>query len=101
MDNDASAGLLDGLEDRLFVQRFDGGEVDDFRADAILGQFCRKLLGYALGREVQLSDEPLLSEVMERLAKNDYRFSVAVEMIVQSRQFREIRGREAQRAKAP
>ena len=54
-----------------------------------------KLLGYALGREVQLSDEPLLTEIEQRLARNDYRFSVAVEMIVQSRQFREIRGRQA------
>ena len=89
-DGSEISGLA-GLRDYLFEKH----------RDAILGQFCRKLLGYALGREVQLSDEPLLSEVMERLAKNDYRFSVAVEMIVQSRQFREIRGREAQRAKAP
>ena len=65
------------------------------RRDAFLGQFCRKLLGYALGREVQLSDEPLLTEIEQRLAGNDYRFSVAVDMIVQSRQFREIRGRQA------
>ena len=89
----------------------DGSEVDglsglrdyllETRRDAFLGQFCRKLLGYALGREVQLSDEPLLAEMQQRLARNHYRFSVAVEMVVQSRQFREIRGREAQRAKTP
>ena len=63
-------------------------------SDAFLKQFCRKLLGYALGRAVQLSDRPLLSEVQRKLEANDYRISTAIETIVQSRQFREIRGRE-------
>lgn len=58
----------------------------------VVRQFCRKLLGYALGRSVRLSDEPLLAEMQQKLARNDYRFSVAVDLIVQSRQFREIRG---------
>ena len=66
------------------------------RHDAVLGVFCRKLLGYALGREVQLSDQPLLAEMQQQLARNDYRFSVAVEMIVRSRQFLHIRGKTAQ-----
>ncbi len=35
------------------------------RRDALMRQFCRKLLGYALGRGIQLSDVPLLEE-MER-----------------------------------
>ena len=64
------------------------------RHDAVIGQFCQKLLGYSLGREVQLSDEPLLADMLRKLETNDYRFSIAVEMIVTSRQFREIRGRE-------
>jgi hypothetical protein len=64
------------------------------RRDDVVRQFCRKLLGYALGRGVQLSDEPLLDEMRSRLEKNDYRFSVAVETIVLSRQFCEIRGRK-------
>ena len=62
------------------------------RRDAFLRQFCRKLLGYSLGRGVQLSDEPLLSEMQQQLAKHDFRFTVAVETILASRQFREIRG---------
>ena len=70
------------------------------RRDAIFGQFYRKLLGYAVGREVQLSDQPLLNEIRDRMAENDYRFSVAVDMIVRSRQFREIRGRELQLARS-
>ena len=34
------------------------------KRDVILGQFCRKLLGYALGRGVLLSDKPLLAEML-------------------------------------
>lgn len=64
------------------------------RRDAFLRQFCRKLLGYAIGRELQLSDEPLLTEIQERLAKNNYRFSAVVEAIVLSNQFRKIRNSE-------
>ena len=78
---------LSGLRDYLLVKR----------RDVFLRQFCRKLLGYALGREVQLSDEPLLDEIMVRLAKRDYHFSVAVETIVLSQQFRMIRGKSFRR----
>jgi len=60
--------------------------------DTFVYQFCRKLLGYAIGREVQLSDRPLLAEMQQRLKRNDYRFSIAVETIVLSEQFRRIRG---------
>lgn len=62
------------------------------RRETFLRHFCQKLLGYALGREVQLSDEPLLDEIMKELPQNDYRIGIAVEAIVQSPQFREIRG---------
>ncbi|MBJ82218.1 MAG: hypothetical protein CL462_04845 [Acidimicrobiaceae bacterium] len=68
----------------------------EVRRDAFLRQFCRKLVGYAIGRELQLSDEPLLSEIQEELAESNYRISVAVAKIVRSRQFREIRGRDIQ-----
>ena len=76
---------LDGLRDYLLT----------VRRDAFLRQFCRKLLGYALGRSVQLSDEPLLAEMQAELAAKDYRATAAIEAIVRSRQFREIRGRES------
>lgn len=65
------------------------------RRDTVVRQFCRKLLGYALGREVQLSDELLLAEMQKKLEANEFRFSVAVEAIVTSRQFRYIRGRSS------
>jgi hypothetical protein len=72
---------LDGLRRYLLTLRH-----DDF-----VRHFCRKLLGYALGRAVQLSDEPLLDDMMDQLADKDYRISVAVEAIVLSDQFRKIR----------
>lgn len=73
------------------------GYLLDTRRDAFLRQFCRKLLGYALAREVQLSDQPLLSDIEERLKKNNYRFSVAVETIILSKQFRMIRPADRRR----
>jgi hypothetical protein len=75
---------IDGLREYLLTDR----------RDDVVRQFCRKLLGYALGREIQLSDKPLLDTMVSELEKNDYRFSVAVESIVRSDQFRKIRGTE-------
>jgi hypothetical protein len=77
---------MEGLRDYLLTQR----------RDAFLDQFCRKLLGFALGRGVQLSDRPLLDEMRRELDADEYRFSSAIESIVRSRQFREIRGRDAE-----
>jgi hypothetical protein len=81
---------LAGLRDYLLTKR----------RDAFLDQFCRKLLGFALGRGVQLSDQPLIAHMRQQLAANDFRFSAAVEAIVRSRQFRTIRGRDAETAQA-
>ena len=90
---DTRAKVMDGTE-------FDGLEgLREYlltnRRDAFLRQFCRKLLGYALGRGVQLSDEPLLAEMQATLKGSDYRISAAVETILRSRPFLEIRGRDA------
>jgi len=63
------------------------------RRDDFLRQFCRKLLGYSLGRSVQLSDKPLLDQMLKQLKANDFRIGVAIESIVLSPQFREVRGR--------
>ena len=82
-DGTALAGF-DGLRDYLATTR----------RDAWIHQFGRKLLGYALGRGIQLSDQPLLEEMEQSLKKNSYRFGAALEAIVKSRQFREIRGRD-------
>ncbi|AMV41038.1 DUF1592 domain-containing protein [Planctomyces sp. SH-PL62] len=96
---DARAKVLDGSE-------FVGGDgLRDYlltsRRDAIERQFCKKLLGYALGRGVQLSDEPLLDEIQRRLESEQHRVSAAVDAIVRSRQFRELRGAGTVVAEAP
>jgi hypothetical protein len=78
-DGTAIDGLTD-LRDYLLTKRR-----DDFTR-----QFCRKLLGYALGRSVQLSDKPLIEQMM----RSDLRFGTLVEQIVRSRQFREVRGQD-------
>jgi len=64
------------------------------RRDDFLRQFCRKLLGYALGRGVQLSDKPLLETMLTQLNANGLRVGTAVEQVVSSPQFREARGRD-------
>lgn len=66
------------------------------KRDVVVRQFVRKLLGYSLGRSVQLSDEPLLDEIETKLKGNEYCFSTVVESIVLSPQFRSIRGRATQ-----
>ena len=76
---------VDGLRNYLAKQRW-----QEFQR-----HFCQKLLGYALGRSVTLSDQPLLDTMMAELKKNDYRVSAALLTIVQSKQFRYHRGMEA------
>jgi len=51
----------------------------------------RKLLVYALGRGLQLSDEPLVESMKKSFAENDFKFSALLESIVMSLQFREQR----------
>src|SRR5262249_54921958 len=63
------------------------------RREGFRRNFCRKLLGYALGRAVQLSDEPLIDEMLRRLDAGGDRFSAALETIVRSKPFRYHRGR--------
>ena len=89
---DAKAKLKDGTE-------FDG--IDGLRTylltkkkDVIVRLFCRRLLGYALGRAVTLSDQPLIDEMVAELNKHDGRVSAAVQAIVRSPQFRMVRGSE-------
>ncbi len=50
-------------------------------------QFCRKLLGYALGRQTLPSDRKLMSQMQDSLKKNSGHFSAAVLEVVKSRQF--------------
>ena len=87
---DARAKVRDGTE-------FEG--IDGLRAylltkkkDVFLRLFCRRLLGYALGRSVALSDTALLDEMVAQLERKEGRVSTVVQIIVRSPQFRMIRG---------
>jgi hypothetical protein len=75
----------DGLEGLLKYIR-------ENRENDFVDNLCRKLLAYGLGRTLILGDEPLIREMKTKLAANDYRFSVLVESIVTSPQFRNTRG---------
>jgi hypothetical protein len=55
---------------------------------------CKKLLGFALGRSLELSDRALVERMLDELKKNDYRFTVLAEAIVLSPQFRTQRGKD-------
>jgi uncharacterized protein DUF1588/uncharacterized protein DUF1585 len=90
---DARAKLKDGTE-------FEG--IDGLRnylltkkKDVVVRLFCKKLLGYSLGRATILSDTVLIDEMVAELNKNNGRLSAAVLAIVRSPQFRMIRGSDA------
>lgn len=61
------------------------------RQNDFLDNFSRKLLSYALGRVLQLSDDLLLREMKQAGAANGYRAGSLIETIVTSRQFRNRR----------
>jgi hypothetical protein len=56
--------------------------------------FSSKLLAYALGRSLALSDELLIQETGRKLAGDGWRLETVIESIVTSRQFLNKRGRE-------
>jgi hypothetical protein len=68
------------------------------RQEEFVDNLCRKLLAYALGRGLLLSDEPLVEEMRARLTADGYRFGGLIESIVASRQFLNQRGREVESA---
>jgi mono/diheme cytochrome c family protein len=73
---------IDGLRTYLLTKK----------KDVVVRLFCRRLLGYALGRAVTLSDTALIDEMVSALNKNDGKISAAVLVIVKSPQFRMVRG---------
>jgi hypothetical protein len=75
---------IDGLRNYLLTRK----------KDVVVRLFCRRLLGYALGRSVTLSDTALLDEMVEALNRNRGRVGAAVRVIVKSPQFRMVRGSE-------
>jgi hypothetical protein len=59
------------------------------RRTTVLKQFSRKLLGYALGRSVQLSDQTLVEQMA---SSPDPTFAEMVAHVVHSQPFRDVRG---------
>jgi hypothetical protein len=72
-----SGNGLEGL--RAFMRARGQGEFVD--------NLCRQLLAYALGRSLQLSDEPLVADIRSALSARGYKFDTLVERIVSSRPF--------------
>ncbi len=60
---------------------------------------CQKFLGYALGRSLQLSDQPLLEKMQAGLAATDDQMSTLFELVATSPQFRTQRCRDFTPAK--
>jgi hypothetical protein len=73
---------IDGLRNYLLTKK----------RDVVFRLFCRRLLGYALGRETTPSDSPVVDSMMAAMDKDGGRISAAVLAIVDSPQFRLIRG---------
>ena len=67
---------FDGLRDYLKTQ--------DSQFSA---HFARKLLGYALGRQVLPSDKELIKSIVDKMKSSEGRLSTAVLTVVNSRQF--------------
>ena len=61
--------------------------IRDQRQDDFVENLCRKMLAYGLGRTLQLSDEATIAQMRSTLAKQDYRFSSMIEVIVTSPAF--------------
>ncbi|MDE0165320.1 MAG: DUF1592 domain-containing protein [Bryobacterales bacterium] len=68
---DVKQALLSGREKKKFIRTF-----------------CRRLLAYALARSLTFQDLGILRTMETNLKTNGYRFSAAVQSIVESRQFR-------------
>jgi hypothetical protein len=76
---------LDGLRNYLL----------NTRRDDFLRQFCRKLIGYALGRTTMISDRPLIDQMLADLKSGEFRSNLLIERLVQSPQFQNVRGQDA------
>ncbi|NRA40505.1 MAG: DUF1592 domain-containing protein, partial [Planctomycetes bacterium] len=60
----------------------------------VIDSFCRHLCGYALGRGVMVTDQPLLERMDKALRENELRPLSAVQILINSPQFRNRRNQE-------
>ena len=89
---DASATFPGGYEGSGLrgVQAY----IKEKRQNDYLDNLSRKLLSYALGRTLILTDDPVVEKMKARLTANGYRFDSLVETIVSSPQFLNKRNTE-------
>jgi hypothetical protein len=89
---DARAAFPGGIEGEglLGIRRY----IRDHRQDDFVRGFISKLLAYALGRSLALSDDLLIQEIGSKLGGDVCCFETVIERIVTSRQFLNKRGRE-------
>src|SRR5581483_4386102 len=71
------------------------------REKDFVDNLCRKMLVYALGRGLILSDEATIADLHAKLAANGYRFDTLIENIVTSPQFLNKRGHDVLAQKDP
>jgi hypothetical protein len=62
------------------------------RQNDFIDSLCRKMMVYALGRSLMLSDEPAVETMRAKLTASGYRMNTLVESIVTSQQFLTKRG---------
>jgi hypothetical protein len=89
-DGSQGAGIA-GLQTYLRARR----ELD------FLNNLSEKLLAFALGRSLLITDEPLLETMRAKLATSGYKMSALIETIVSSPQFLNKRGAPSRGAPAP
>ncbi|MEM1293849.1 MAG: DUF1592 domain-containing protein, partial [Verrucomicrobiota bacterium] len=58
------------------------------RRDQFAHAFVAKLLGYAVGRTLELTDEPQIEAISHEFAEHDYRLRKLVELVASSEAFR-------------
>jgi mono/diheme cytochrome c family protein len=87
---DARATFPKGIEGEGFegVRQY----IRDHRQKDFVRGFSSKLLAYALGRSLALSDDVLIEEIGANLTGSGFHFETVVEKIVTSRQFLSKRG---------
>ncbi len=71
--------------------------IREHRKDDFMSGFTGRLLAYALGRSLALSDTPLIQEINTKLGKDGCCFETVIEGIVTSPQFLNRRGSEKER----
>lgn len=73
------------------VEGLNGYLQQDKQRTLFTRRLSRKMLGYALGREILPGDIPLLDAIHTKLNSNNFRISVVIESIITSSQFRNSR----------